>query len=93
VRAAEQFFTRVAVLLLGACLLSVHGAQTKPPGSRAPDTVSLSEAARKSVVVVTHYGRDGKQDGVGAGFIVSADGLIATCFHVIDEARPIEPIM
>jgi S1-C subfamily serine protease len=36
----------------------------------------------------THYGRDGKQDGVGAGFIVSGDGLIATCFHVIDEARP-----
>ena len=34
-------------------------------------------------------GRDGKQQGLGTGFVISADGLIATNLHVIGEARPI----
>ena len=50
---------------------------------------ALTESARHSVVVVSHEGRDGKEGGVGSGFIVSANGLIATSLHVIGEARPI----
>lgn len=46
-------------------------------------------AALPSVVVIKHFGRDGKEDGVGAGFVISSDGLIATSLHVIGEARPI----
>jgi serine protease Do len=57
--------------------------------SEPPDVIALAERAQKSVVVITHYGRNGKQDGVGTGFVVAADGLIATCLHVIGEARPI----
>ncbi len=50
---------------------------------------ALTAAAMKSVVVIQHFGRDGKEDGVGAGFVISPDGLIATSLHVIGEARPI----
>jgi regulator of sirC expression with transglutaminase-like and TPR domain len=48
----------------------------------------LAEQARKSVAVILYTGRDGKQIGLGTGFVV-ADGLIATNLHVIGEGRPI----
>lgn len=50
----------------------------------------MAALAKKSLVVISHYGRDGAVDGVGAGFVVDADGLIATSFHVIGEARPVK---
>ena len=59
------------------------------PASKAESVADLARRLRPSVVVVSHYGRDGKQDGVGAGFVISPDGLVATCAHVIGEARPI----
>lgn len=49
----------------------------------------LAAAVKKSVVVVTFRGRDGERQGLGSGFIVDANGLIATNLHVIGEARPI----
>ena len=49
----------------------------------------LAALAKKSVVVVTFNGRDGQRQGLGAGFILSDNGLIATNLHVIGEARPI----
>jgi serine protease Do len=58
----------------------------------APPAATVEELARRlrpSVVVVSHFGRDGKEAGVGAGFVISSNGLIATSLHVIGEARPI----
>ena len=49
----------------------------------------LAAIAKKSVVVVSFTGRDGQRQGLGAGFILTEDGLIATNLHVIGEARPI----
>src|SRR6185369_16279596 len=60
------------------------------PGPAQDKSVeALAEIARQSVVVISHFGRDGKEDGIGAGFVVSSNGLIATSLHVIGEARPI----
>jgi regulator of sirC expression with transglutaminase-like and TPR domain len=79
-------------------LLPAADKKAKKPNSKietqnvAPHDKSvefLAELARPSVVVIFHFGRDGKEDGVGAGFIVSSNGLIATSLHVIGEARPI----
>ncbi|EDL56465.1 transglutaminase family protein [Gimesia maris] len=50
---------------------------------------ALAEQAKSSVVAVSFAGRDGQQAGLGTGFVISADGLIATNLHVIGEARPI----
>ena len=47
------------------------------------------EKARDSIVVIKQAGRDGATEGIGTGFVVSRDGLIATCLHVIGEARPL----
>ncbi len=51
-------------------------------------TAELAEKVKPSVVVILHTGRQGKQSGLGTGFVVG-DGLIATNFHVIGEGRPI----
>lgn len=67
-------------------------ASSKPaPDATAPDRTvqELAAQVKKSVVVVTFRGRNGEQQGLGAGFIIDASGLIATNLHVLGEARPI----
>jgi regulator of sirC expression with transglutaminase-like and TPR domain len=59
--------------------------KTDPPKS----VEDLAQFAKPSVALITVTGRDGKQRGLGTGFVISKDGLIATNLHVIGEARPI----
>jgi serine protease Do len=75
-------------LFVLAILVSLFG-QTAA-GAQTPKTVEqLAESARPSIVIVHHTGREGKKNGLGTGFVVSADGVIATNLHVIGDARPI----
>lgn len=69
---------------LASLLLTLHLAPSAPV-----DVPELVEQATPSVVTITFEGRDGKQQGLGSGFVVREDGLIATNLHVLGEARPI----
>ncbi|MGH7134665.1 MAG: trypsin-like peptidase domain-containing protein, partial [Pirellulales bacterium] len=63
---------------------------TSDPSAPLPKSVEkLFEKVRPSVVVVSFAGRDGQREGLGTGFVVGRDGLIATNLHVLGEARPI----
>jgi regulator of sirC expression with transglutaminase-like and TPR domain len=68
---------------------SLPAAKSTPATPLANTVEQVAESARKSVVVIRVKGRDGKEQGLGTGFVVAADGLIATNLHVIGEARPI----
>jgi hypothetical protein len=50
---------------------------------------ALTAKVRPSIVVITFAGREGSQQGLGTGFVIDKNGLIATNLHVIGEARPI----
>jgi regulator of sirC expression with transglutaminase-like and TPR domain len=59
----------------------------EPPARPEQSVEALARLARPGVVVITQFGREGREEGVGAGFVVSSNGLVATSLHVIGEAR------
>jgi serine protease Do len=82
------------VLFVFLCLADLpfaHAADELPLQKETPSQTveKLAEDGKKSLVVILSTGRDGRQVGLGTGFVVAEDGLIATNFHVIGEARPI----
>jgi serine protease Do len=91
-------FFVLALMTSGPCLLL---AETPPPArAERPESIptkdsgpldakQLTQLVRDSVVVVSFTGRNNQTVGLGSGFVISEDGLIATNLHVIGEARPI----
>ena len=81
-----------AVLVQSTCVPAddpAGAADDMPMATLLPNLKELVAKVQKSVVVVSFAGRDGTAQGIGTGFIVRADGLIATNLHVLGEARPI----
>lgn len=74
----------IALMLVLTLPFFAHAQEQKPK-----NTEELAAEAKDSIAVILYTGRDGKQQGLGTGFVISEDGLIATNLHVIGEARPI----
>ena len=96
------FVVLIHLALLFRCEVSANAAEagrskSKPTSPKKPETATLdrdaanrlAQSALNSLVVISHFGREGKTDGVGAGFVVDTNGLIATSLHVISEGRPV----
>ena len=56
-------------------------------GQESPPLVaSVAAEARRSVVLISVYGQDGRLIGQGSGFIVNSAGTVATSYHVVRDA-------
>lgn len=71
---------------VAAILISSIAAAEEP---KAKTVEELAKDLKPSIVVITAKGREANKDHLGTGFIVDANGTIATNFHVIGEGRPI----
>ena len=67
-----------------------------PAEGAKPATTATSESVETlvkrvlpSIVIVRGAGREGREDGLGTGFVIDRGGLIATNLHVIGEGRAI----
>jgi S1-C subfamily serine protease/regulator of sirC expression with transglutaminase-like and TPR domain len=83
-------FLPFLVLCLPLTAVFSAPASAKPqPKNTAKSVETLAREVKPSVVKVLQEGREGL-DGLGTGFVVGEDGLIATNLHVIGEARRLE---
>ncbi len=90
---ANRLFVALFILLVNLPIAVSSTAAESPataPAGTSPSVDKLVEETRDSIVVMSVEGRDGGRTGMGTGFVISSDGLIATNLHVIGEARPIQ---
>src|SRR5437870_5093922 len=82
-RITPLFWTLVALMSAGRLPADEPDRKTANADKANSQTVEqLAENAKKSIVVIHYTGRDGRQVGLGTGFVLDKSGLIATNFHV-----------
>ena len=79
--AKSQWGFRACVIVWSLVAVNWSFAAPKP-------VAELLKTAKPSVVTVIHAGRGESKEGTGTGFVVGKN-LIATCLHVVGEARPV----
>jgi hypothetical protein len=65
-------------------------ARSERPSPVAPvklTTAQIADRATPSVVIVENFNEDGKKAGQGSGYVLTADGVVITNYHVIRGAR------
>jgi S1-C subfamily serine protease/regulator of sirC expression with transglutaminase-like and TPR domain len=78
-----------AATVVLCCIALLPGRTLAAPEEDKPrSTEELARAIRDAVVVVVASDREGESRGLGSGFVIGSDGVIATNFHVIGERRP-----
>ncbi len=79
----HKFQLDIRILVIAWSLVIGHWSFAAPK-----PVAELMKAAKPSVVTVIHAGRGDSKEGTGTGFVVGKN-LIATCLHVVGEARPV----
>ena len=82
---------RLIIILAFSLCTPVFSQNDSAKSPAAKSVRDLTVEARKSLFTVSHGGRGNTRKSTGTGFAISKD-LIATCLHVIGEARALSLI-
>lgn len=87
---------RFALLTLALFIVAPPARADEEPATAAAPIAApsasveeLTQRVKKSLAVIITDGRDGQREALGTGFVIAADGLIATNFHVVGDGRAV----
>ena len=82
-------YARIVISIVGCLFAAAHASAAEAKSPRDKSVADIAAAVKPSLVKVIQVGRQGV-GGLGSGFVVREDGLIATNRHVIGDARRIK---